>query len=177
VLRRQAAAGGWSAHKARGHRKPGDRSVGSGSAQIAAQSWGGETQRAMGQHTCCMLASCGKPRGVLMPRQRRASWNNPPKTFGFIDVNILLTPSRPDFLAPSRRCVLLAFQHGFRSRFPFGPGPQPQRPPTLDPNAAARWQRIAPTASPWLHESRQPHAGPADGSNFSRMPAGPTGAL
>ena len=27
-----------------------------------------------------------------------------------------------------------------------------QRPPTLDPNAAARWQRIAPAASPWLHE-------------------------
>lgn len=27
-----------------------------------------------------------------------------------------------------------------------------QRPPTLDPVAAARWQRIAPAASPWLHE-------------------------
>lgn len=27
-----------------------------------------------------------------------------------------------------------------------------QRPPTLDPLAVARWQRVAPTASPWLHE-------------------------
>ena len=27
-----------------------------------------------------------------------------------------------------------------------------QRPPTLDPPAVARWQRIAPLASPWLHE-------------------------
>ena len=27
-----------------------------------------------------------------------------------------------------------------------------QRPPTLDPIAVARWQRIAPTVSPWLHE-------------------------
>ena len=26
------------------------------------------------------------------------------------------------------------------------------RPPTLDPNAVNRWQRIAPLASPWLHE-------------------------
>ena len=29
---------------------------------------------------------------------------------------------------------------------------QNQNPPTLDPVAVARWQRIAPTASPWLHE-------------------------
>ena len=28
----------------------------------------------------------------------------------------------------------------------------PQRPPTLDPTAVARWQRMAPLASPWLHE-------------------------
>ena len=27
-----------------------------------------------------------------------------------------------------------------------------QSPPTLDPIAVARWQRIAPLASPWLHE-------------------------
>jgi len=27
-----------------------------------------------------------------------------------------------------------------------------ERPPTLDPTAVARWQRIAPLASPWLHE-------------------------
>ena len=27
-----------------------------------------------------------------------------------------------------------------------------ERPPTLDPVAVARWQRIAPLASPWLHE-------------------------
>jgi malonyl-CoA O-methyltransferase len=27
-----------------------------------------------------------------------------------------------------------------------------QRPPTLDPIAADHWQRIAPSASPWLHE-------------------------
>ncbi len=27
-----------------------------------------------------------------------------------------------------------------------------QRPPTLDPIAVARWQRVAPLASPWLHE-------------------------
>ena len=27
-----------------------------------------------------------------------------------------------------------------------------ERPPTLDPIAVARWQRIAPMASPWLHE-------------------------
>ena len=27
-----------------------------------------------------------------------------------------------------------------------------QRPPTLDPIAVARWQRVAPAASPWLHE-------------------------
>ena len=27
-----------------------------------------------------------------------------------------------------------------------------QRPPTLDPIAAGRWQRIAPATSPWLHE-------------------------
>jgi malonyl-CoA O-methyltransferase len=27
-----------------------------------------------------------------------------------------------------------------------------QRPPTLDPAAAARWQRVAPASSPWLHE-------------------------
>ena len=26
------------------------------------------------------------------------------------------------------------------------------RPPTIDPTAAARWQRAAPAASPWLHE-------------------------
>ncbi len=26
------------------------------------------------------------------------------------------------------------------------------RPPTMDPLAAGRWQRIAPAASPWLHE-------------------------
>jgi len=26
------------------------------------------------------------------------------------------------------------------------------RPPTLDPTAVARWQRVAPAASPWLHE-------------------------
>ena len=26
------------------------------------------------------------------------------------------------------------------------------RPPTLDPTAVGRWQRIAPPASPWLHE-------------------------
>lgn len=26
------------------------------------------------------------------------------------------------------------------------------RPPTLDPNAVSRWQRVAPLASPWLHE-------------------------
>ena len=26
------------------------------------------------------------------------------------------------------------------------------RPPTLDPIAVARWQRVAPAASPWLHE-------------------------
>jgi malonyl-CoA O-methyltransferase len=27
-----------------------------------------------------------------------------------------------------------------------------QRPPTLDPVAVERWQRVAPAASPWLHE-------------------------
>ena len=27
-----------------------------------------------------------------------------------------------------------------------------ERPPTLDPVAVARWQRIAPSTSPWLHE-------------------------
>lgn len=27
-----------------------------------------------------------------------------------------------------------------------------ERPPTLDPTAAERWQRVAPPASPWLHE-------------------------
>ena len=27
-----------------------------------------------------------------------------------------------------------------------------ERPPTLDPVAVARWKRIAPSASPWLHE-------------------------
>ncbi|WP_309678407.1 biotin synthase [Polaromonas sp.] len=27
-----------------------------------------------------------------------------------------------------------------------------QRPPTLDPIAVSRWQRMAPLASPWLHE-------------------------
>jgi malonyl-CoA O-methyltransferase len=27
-----------------------------------------------------------------------------------------------------------------------------ERPPTLDPTAVARWQRIAPPVSPWLHE-------------------------
>ena len=27
-----------------------------------------------------------------------------------------------------------------------------QRPPTLDPLAVAHWQRVAPLASPWLHE-------------------------
>ena len=27
-----------------------------------------------------------------------------------------------------------------------------QRPPTLDPNAVARWQHVAPAVSPWLHE-------------------------
>lgn len=27
-----------------------------------------------------------------------------------------------------------------------------ERPPTLDPAAAARWERAAPAASPWLHE-------------------------
>ena len=27
-----------------------------------------------------------------------------------------------------------------------------QRPPTLDPIAVSRWQRVAPLASPWLHE-------------------------
>ncbi|MES2687217.1 MAG: biotin synthase [Pseudomonadota bacterium] len=27
-----------------------------------------------------------------------------------------------------------------------------QRPPTVDPIAAERWQRVAPLASPWLHE-------------------------
>lgn len=27
-----------------------------------------------------------------------------------------------------------------------------ERPPTLDPRAVARWQRIAPAQSPWLHE-------------------------
>jgi malonyl-CoA O-methyltransferase len=27
-----------------------------------------------------------------------------------------------------------------------------QRPPTVSPNAFAHWQRIAPAASPWLHE-------------------------
>ena len=35
------------------------------------------------------------------------------------------------------------------------PSPQPtddQSPPTLDANAVARWQRMAPSASPWLHE-------------------------
>jgi malonyl-CoA O-methyltransferase len=28
----------------------------------------------------------------------------------------------------------------------------PERPPTIDPVAAARWERVAPAASPWLHE-------------------------
>lgn len=28
----------------------------------------------------------------------------------------------------------------------------PDRPPTIDPAAAARWQRVAPARSPWLHE-------------------------
>ena len=27
-----------------------------------------------------------------------------------------------------------------------------QRPPTLDPNAVARWHHVAPAESPWLHE-------------------------
>ena len=27
-----------------------------------------------------------------------------------------------------------------------------ERPPTIDPVAAARWDRVAPAASPWLHE-------------------------
>ena len=27
-----------------------------------------------------------------------------------------------------------------------------QRPPTISPNAAAHWRRIAPAATPWLHE-------------------------
>ena len=27
-----------------------------------------------------------------------------------------------------------------------------ERPPTIDPVAAAHWQRVAPAASPWLHE-------------------------
>jgi malonyl-CoA O-methyltransferase len=27
-----------------------------------------------------------------------------------------------------------------------------QRPPTIDPVAAARWERVAPARSPWLHE-------------------------
>ena len=30
--------------------------------------------------------------------------------------------------------------------------PPTQRPPTLDPVAVERWQRIAPAKSPWLHE-------------------------
>ncbi len=29
---------------------------------------------------------------------------------------------------------------------------QPERPPTIDPIAAARWHAAAPAASPWLHE-------------------------
>lgn len=30
--------------------------------------------------------------------------------------------------------------------------PSSERPPTIDPVAAARWERAAPAASPWLHE-------------------------
>ena len=30
--------------------------------------------------------------------------------------------------------------------------PVAQTPPTIDPIAASRWQRVAPLASPWLHE-------------------------
>ncbi len=30
--------------------------------------------------------------------------------------------------------------------------PVAQTPPTIDPTAASRWQRVAPLASPWLHE-------------------------
>ena len=30
--------------------------------------------------------------------------------------------------------------------------PSTQRPPTLDPIAVARWEKVAPLASPWLHE-------------------------
>jgi malonyl-CoA O-methyltransferase len=30
--------------------------------------------------------------------------------------------------------------------------PATQTPPTIDPVAASRWQRLAPPASPWLHE-------------------------
>jgi malonyl-CoA O-methyltransferase len=30
--------------------------------------------------------------------------------------------------------------------------PSSERPPTIDPVAAARWDRAAPAASPWLHE-------------------------
>jgi malonyl-CoA O-methyltransferase len=30
--------------------------------------------------------------------------------------------------------------------------PATERPPTIDPQAAARWERAAPAASPWLHE-------------------------
>ena len=30
--------------------------------------------------------------------------------------------------------------------------PVSQTPPTIDPIAASRWQRVAPLASPWLHE-------------------------
>ena len=32
------------------------------------------------------------------------------------------------------------------------PPPNSQAPPTLDAKAVARWQRIAPASSPWLHE-------------------------
>jgi malonyl-CoA O-methyltransferase len=30
--------------------------------------------------------------------------------------------------------------------------PAPQTPPTIDPVATSRWQRVAPLSSPWLHE-------------------------
>ena len=40
------------------------------------------------------------------------------------------------------------------SRFPVPSPfmPAPQTPPTIDPVAISRWQRVAPLSSPWLHE-------------------------
>ncbi len=108
-------------------RKPDDKSAAKGSAHKA-QRKAGEAKRAMqGLQTCCAGQQWQTAHSLGSSGSEK---RNPAE-------------------AVSRRWNIVSI---YSAAFCLIQMSSTQRPPTLDPHAAARWQRIAPASSPWLHE-------------------------